>query len=927
MTPGWCIRHPDVVSQLIGRGEELGRLLAVLAAEGPRRVHLGAVAGMGKTSVWRAFVEAASAAPGVEVLTARPLESEAGLGLSGLADLLSTLPEQQYDDLPEPQRMAVRSALLLESGDSADPRALAAGVRGILQRRARDGCAVLAIDDAHWLDASSSAVLSQALARLEEADVRVVVAARPEGRPVDSWLPGADTVVLPAMDTAALFHVVREHTGEVLDRGQLRSLALATGGNPLHALEVVRSRSGGSIGSLVADRIRSLPRETRRVLLTAALSASPVVDVVSTACGLSGEELLTVLEPAVGAQLAAVQGDRVVFAHPLHLDAAIDVAADLEVTAAHVALAGAEPRPEVAVRHRALVVEGHDAALATSLAEAAATLHARGAWDESCEVLELAVDRTPDDLTRDERMHRLGDWLHRAGRPGRAAHWLGAAAGSSDPLVAATATMHLCQALIYMGHRDETHDMIRGLLAADLPPMLACEVSYRLGRDLKADQLDESLEMMREINAELDRLPPQPGLMALRAETLAEEARLRTFTGHSAGDLLARALELERQEPPDFLLRSAALAHAQSAAQAGHFARARAEFDALLQQCADRGDDFSLPIVTFLSASLDFRAGRWEQARQAAAEAGGVAVGQGQLYGPLLRLVEEVVAGLRGDTASALEWLLDPSPSTAGETDLPFHGNRLTAAVHLLLMLERPEEAWAAARQARELVHSIGWRDPCGHVIDQEYIEAAILTGRTTLAREALDELRAIALRMGNRQITLVVCQRLEAQLLAAEGDVTAAAAAVPAMVAAHRDGPAEPIQVGKALLTAGELLRRARQRRLAAEHLTEAIAVFERLGAAPYAARARAALERLGARAEARPTGLTPNEERVARLAAAGERNREIAAELFVSVKTVEAVLSAVYRKLGVRSRVELAPALEGRTAGKGFAHRAGRA
>jgi len=120
------------------------------------------------------------------------------------------------------------------------------------------------------------------------------------------------------------------------------------------------------------------------------------------------------------------------------------------------------------------------------------------------------------------------------------------------------------------------------------------------------------------------------------------------------------------------------------------------------------------------------------------------------------------------------------------------------------------------------------------------------------------------------------------------------------------------PFERARTLLAYGQVLRRAKQKRKAREALEEAAAICERLGAEPWALRAHEELRRTAARAA--PTGLSETELKIARLAADGLTNQAIAAEVFVSRKTVEANLGRVYRKLGIRSRAQLARALEAR-------------
>jgi DNA-binding CsgD family transcriptional regulator len=143
----------------------------------------------------------------------------------------------------------------------------------------------------------------------------------------------------------------------------------------------------------------------------------------------------------------------------------------------------------------------------------------------------------------------------------------------------------------------------------------------------------------------------------------------------------------------------------------------------------------------------------------------------------------------------------------------------------------------------------------------------------------------------------------------AARGDLDAALAGLDRALAEHARST-DPFQHARTVLARGTTLRRAKQRGAARDALGDAVARFERVGAPLWAERARAELARVGGRTSGGDE-LTPSERRVAELVAAGRTNRETAAELFVSVHTVEAALTRTYRKLGIRSRSELAARL----------------
>jgi DNA-binding CsgD family transcriptional regulator len=182
--------------------------------------------------------------------------------------------------------------------------------------------------------------------------------------------------------------------------------------------------------------------------------------------------------------------------------------------------------------------------------------------------------------------------------------------------------------------------------------------------------------------------------------------------------------------------------------------------------------------------------------------------------------------------------------------------------------------------------------------------EALIRTGQLDQAETLVDGFHLYGRRL-DRAWTLAVAGRCRAMLLAARGDLDAALRVVEQAMVDH-ERLSMPFEHARTQLLHGQLQRRSRQKDTAAATLHKALRVFDDLGAPLWAARARAELERVNV-SPSRTARLTPSEQRVAELAASGMTNREAAAVLFISPKTVEANLARVYRKLGIRSRAEL--------------------
>ena len=181
-----------------------------------------------------------------------------------------------------------------------------------------------------------------------------------------------------------------------------------------------------------------------------------------------------------------------------------------------------------------------------------------------------------------------------------------------------------------------------------------------------------------------------------------------------------------------------------------------------------------------------------------------------------------------------------------------------------------------------------------------------MLAGDLEAARAVQEELEARGREL-ERPWAIATGLRCRGLIEAAAGRPEPALAALHEAVAVHADVP-QPFDRARTLLALGATQRRAKQRGEARGSLEAALAVFEELGAPLWAERARAEIARLGGRRARDRDELTETERRIAELAADGRSNREIAGELFVSERTVESNLTRAYRKLGVRSRTELA-------------------
>jgi DNA-binding CsgD family transcriptional regulator len=299
---------------------------------------------------------------------------------------------------------------------------------------------------------------------------------------------------------------------------------------------------------------------------------------------------------------------------------------------------------------------------------------------------------------------------------------------------------------------------------------------------------------------------------------------------------------------------------------------------------------------------LHLRQGRWDESAAELAEA--VEIGD----------LIDLHVGARSDLAALVA--ARGQSELAGElADAATVGLERTPALHRMQIHARDgfvhlagddcHGALTRLIRAREQANSAKFAAPLVLAIEPDLVEAAVQAGELEVAQDACAALAAAATRLDHPFVS-ALAGRSRALVAGASGEIAEALDLVLQAIEFHGDGPRVPFEEARTRLIAGRLLRRAGRRREARHQVETALDVFEQLDAQAFVRRARAELDRL--RTRQAPTGLSPTEDQVARLAAAGHTNVEIANELAVSVRTVESNLTRVYRKLGVRSRTELA-------------------
>jgi DNA-binding CsgD family transcriptional regulator len=916
-------------SRIIGRGEELAALGAFVerARERPCSLLIEGEAGAGKTTLWLAGCAAAGAGE-ARVLTARPVEAEAGFSFAAIADLLADV-EDTFTALPKPQARAVRVALLLEpAGDvSADERAVGHGLLGVLRALAAASPVVVAVDDIQWLDAASARVLAFAARRLTSEPVGFLAAQRVDGveqvliDPARS-LPELSRLAVGPLGLDELHRLVEERLAVVLPRSLLAQVWRTSGGNPFFALELARALAphaathiGGdplpvptTLGELVGSRLAALPELTRECLLFAASLADPALETLSLVVG---DDLLDRLAPARDADVADVADGRIRFTHPLLAAAAYEAGSPERRRAAHRLLAGVVANAEERARHLAAAAEGPDERVADELERAAAAARARGAPVVAAELGERAARLTPAGAAAAGR-RRLADaayWIFEAGDARRARAHLEQVLAAADPgLERARALVRLARIRSY----DDDIAAARELFLAAIPdatePALRAEAhegaastSFRLRRHLREGA---------EHAAEAAALAGRAARRDLEAEALGSKAVIEAILGREeAVATIAAALELQPLTEQRRAIAQPAFTAAVVQFWHDDLDGARARFRALLARAHELHDESSLPYVHVMLGQVECVAGRLadalrhaeqeiERARQA---------GQETLVAYLLAVAAwaNAYAGAEAAARAAAAPALELAERTSGVPAWFF-------AVSALGQLELARgDARAADAQLAPLVAFVreqGMSEPSALWCVVDEVEALIELGRSDDAGELLDWYEDHATRLG-RLGAQANALRCRGRLAAAHGDAERALASLAAGLELHRRLP-RPIDEGRTLIALGATQRRAKERRAARGTLELGHRTLAAAGARLWCERAGSELGRIGGRAPSAGE-LTPVERRVAALVASGSTNREVAAALFLSTRTVEGHLSRVYAKLGVRSRIELAARL----------------
>ncbi|MCC6830994.1 MAG: AAA family ATPase [Thermoleophilia bacterium] len=909
--------------QLVGRRPELA--MAARAVDGARGGRSTALVvsggpGIGKTALLAATHDLAH---DFQVVSARGIQSESALAYAGLAELLRPLVGL-LPRLPGPQRTALEGALAIAPPGRGDRFAVYAATVGLLSAAAEQGPLLCLVDDAHAMDTPSVEAVLFAARRLGHEGVVMLVATRPAtfGGPRMSGLPTVHLGGLADDDARRLLRSSR--VAAELAPWVEEAILAAAAGNPLALRELPEAlpgdqragcaplseplRPGGVVTAAFRDRLESLSAGARRAALLAACSTDGDPGAVLAALAVMGGGAAD-LDAAEAAGVVEVMPDRVLMSHPVLRSVAVELAGGPERRAAHRAMAealGPQARERWAW-HRAQSALGPDEEAASALAAYAASAGSRTGSAAAAAGYDRSARLTGDPDLRAARLLAASGAALEAGRPSWALQLAGEALMlTGDPMVRDGAEYIRGMALLTTGDVAVAHRLLVQGVSDRMPEEHAVD---RLANGaycaVMSDDPTGAFAAARRALAVARRL----GEAECTAQAMVALATARSITGDLRGARehlnVARALTrgVERTARTVQLFACMSLVEAFTEDLAPADAGIRALIDALRAQGAVGGLAFPLGVA----AEIALRMGAWPEALAAAQEAQVIAEEAGQdtsgLYALAVLTRLEACLGHDVDCRRTAARCGEMVERTGARN---FEAFRLSGLGLLELGRGNPEAAREhlvilAGRRAGTGVGSptvVQWRP--------DLIEALVRLGRRD---EAVLQLRVFAEeahRSGSRWAAACV-SRCRGLLAGPDHDQHFAQA-----LHVHRSLRQQPFERARTLLAYGERLRRDRRRAEARTLLSDALATFEALGATPWAHRAREELDASGLRARTRDPAvtdrLTPRELQVALAVARGATNREAAAKMFLSEKTIERHLGNVYRKLGLRSRSQLA-------------------
>ncbi|MFH9979405.1 ATP-binding protein [Streptomyces sp. NPDC017179] len=901
---------------LVGREGELAELAAFLDMAGMDGAVLLLTGdpGVGKTALLDATAELA-VARGVRVVRGSGDEYETDIGFAGLHQLVGSLPDE-LGRLPRSTREALEVALGLGAGPASSRIAVLNAALSLFDEAAKERPLLLVVDDLHAVDQASRAAVGFVARRLGGRRIGLLGAQRAESDASFRSTGLPELEIAPLGDADALRLLSRRFAH--LPRRVLSTVAHEAQGNPLALLEFAGSAgaSGGRHGqgagwasgqgrdvrALYGARVGRLPQRTREVLLLAALEGSGDIGILEAAGGPGG---LDGLAPAERDHLVMVaeNGRTVRFRHPLVRSAVVDGSTGEQRRSAHRRLADAlGDQPERRGDHLARATTAPDEVVAAVVESAAHSSLRRGDADGAIARLRRAAELSPDRAVRRRRLSQaayVAAWV--AGHLEVSHEIMREVEGDPAARSLSAAATAGFLVLVTEGDADTAHALL--MEAIEQAPMSPGPPSGELETALftltLASQYSGRPEHWQPLSGVLAQLP------AASPAAAASLGRVHHDLGSVTDGMLRRLDEeisrLRDQSDADVVIRTALTA--------SYLDRLPGCREAVSRVIRDGGAvGSSMPALMFVALD-DLYTGRWQPSADAADELIALSEETGyHLFAQVGHYIAAMAAAQRGDLDACrrhceavwgwsgprrlrrLENCAHQAAARAalGAADFETAFRHATAiCAPGVLPPFNPEAVWSAP----------------------DLVEAAVRTGRHAEARRHADALRDAGV------------GHLSSRLALSSATVTAMTSAAEDMVRCFEEAFALPgveqwpFEVGRARLAYGEGLRRQGLNRDARVQLAAARGRFEELGARSWEARAAAELRATGMTRTGRGKAgeaLTPQELEVARLAATGLSNPQIASRLFLSPRTVSSHLYHVFPKLGITSRAELRDALE---------------
>jgi DNA-binding CsgD family transcriptional regulator len=891
--------------------EALGRLLEAVRGGHSRVLVVSGEAGVGKTALVESVIGSAS---GFRVVRAVGVESEMELAFAALQQLCAPMLDR-LDRLPAPQRDALGVAFGLRSGEAPDRFLVGLAVLTLFSEVAAQQSLVCVVDDAQWLDRASVQALVFVARRLFAESVALLLVTRdPSGE-----LTGFQDLVVEGLRDGDARALLGSAMGVPLDERVRERIVAETRGNPLALLELPRGLTPGELaggfGLLDAPglsgrieqsfrrRLEALPPETQRLLVVAA--AEPVGDPVlvwraAQRLGIG----VSAAEAAEADGLLKISA-RVTFRHPLVRSAVYRAASPQEKQAVHRALADAtdpDSDPDRRAWHLAQATAGLDDDVASELEHSAGRAQARGGLAAAAAFLERSVRLTVDPERRARRALAAAQAKHMAGAPDAALQLLGIArAGPLDELGSARVDLLRAQIAFASSHGSDAPPLLlaaaKRLEALDIDLARATYLDA-LSAGQFAGRLAGSVGAPEVATAALAaQQPPHP---PRASDLLLDGLATRSVAGYAAAaPMIKRALRAFRSEDisSEEQLRSLWLASRHAGVMWDD-----ESWDVLtarhLKLAREAGALTVLPLGLNIRIAVDTLAGEPAKAASLTEELRAVTEATGGRFPPYAPLL---IGAFRGREAEA-PGLID---EIVKEVTARGEGLGLAAAEWARAVfyngVGRYEDALLAAQRAAE--HPEGLTFFNWALV--ELIEAAVRTGTPERAVSSVGVLLEMT-RAAGTDWALGIEARSRALLSEGEAVEPLYREAIERL-----ERTRVRVELARARLVYGEWLRRERRRLDAREQLRRAHEMFTQFGMEAFAERARVELAATGEHARTRTVetldDLTPQEAQIARLAAEGATNQEIAAQLFISPSTVDYHLRKAFRKLGIKSRHQL--------------------